>query len=362
MSFVFLAPVGRSGSILTHVLLANHPEIRTSECYVSLDNSTSVIIEKNAFPMKSICEAQLTAESNLWALDYNELGELAHELTNHSKCVCRRDQTENNVNFVHVHNLFYEPLQFELFCKLISNNNCKLILCERDWVQTISSRQRSNPLLDLPRWVSILYWVIREDIARSTSQRLSRYIETLHINLLKWHTEPISTWENLLDFMRVTSTTFPTKPQLRGIRWGGGNKNENVVGVNYVNHLTTNLLTKHETHAVQFMLDARNSVLLRPIRVVIFLIADLVACFKFLIRAMSALPEIFKMKVCNKCMGSKRNRYSAIRVPVLMHRILNYVRHIRHVICGGGAYEYLAVRLSILKWKRALRKMRNLAK
>ncbi len=363
MRYVFLAPVGRGGSILTHVLLANHPEIRTTECYVSLDNATISVLDKNDFAIKNICEAQLTVERNLWALDYQELGEKVHVLSDHSKCVCRRDVSEDNVNLIHVHNLFYIPKQIETFCKLIADKeNCVLILCERDWVQTISSRQRTQPLLDLPRWISILYWVTVEDIARSTSQQLSSYVETLNINLLKWHTEPIITWEKLLSFIRITLTTFPTQPSLRGLRWGGGNKNENVVGIEYANYLTTNSLTMHETYAVQFMLKSKNSILLRPIREIIFFIADLVALFIYLTWAIKVLPKIFKTKACKKCNRSKQNRYSEIRLPISVDRILDYVRHVWHVFCNGGAYDYLSARGSIWRWKRSVRRMHNLAK
>jgi hypothetical protein len=358
LSFVFLAPVGRGGSLLNHVLLANHPEIRTTECYVSLNSATNLIVKKNVFAMKSICAMQLTKETSLWALDYQEIGQKSQNFSDHTECVCSRDVSEDSVNLVHVHNLFYDPIQFELFCKLIANDdNCKLILCERDWIQTISSRQRAYPLLDLPRWISILYWIIIEDIARSASQQLSLHIKTLHINLLELHSDPIGTWENTLRFIRVALTAFPMQPKLRGIRWGGGNKNENVVGLNYADYLTTNSLTKHETYTVEFMLKARNSLLSRPIRELIFLSADFVTCLMFLMRAIKVLPKNLRIKACLKCSGSKRNRYSGIQLPIFIERFIDHIRHFRHIVHSGGAYDYRAARKSIRRWNRALHTM-----
>ncbi len=311
--------------------------------------------------MKSICEMQLTKETSLWALDHKEIGQKIHNLSDHSECVCSREASEDSVNLVHVHNLFYDPLQFESFCKLITNDkNCMLILCERDWIQTISSRQRAHPLIDLPRWISILYWIIIEDIARSASQQLSRHIKTLHINLLEWHTDPIGTWENTLSFIRIALTTFPMQPKLRGIRWGGGNKNKNVVGLDYAEYLTINSLTKHETYTVEFMLKARNSLLLRPIRELIFLSADFVTCLMFLMRAIKVLPKNLRIKECLKCSGSKRNRYSGIRLPVFVERFIDYIRHFMHlrqILRSGGAYDYRAARKSIRSWNRALHTM-----
>ena len=362
MRFVFLANVGRSGSTLTHVLLANHPDVRTTECFVSLNRETSLLIEKNPYVIKNICNEQLNTETSLWVLDYEDLGEKLHELNNHAECVCMRNVSEDSVGLIHVHNIFYDQQQFELFYDLISDNkNFSLILCERDWVQTISSRQRSYPLVDSPRWISILYWVIIEENAHLASQWISRYVETFHVNLLKWHTEPTSTWENLLSDTGIRLTSFPMQPQLRGRRWNGGNKSENVVGVNYVKHLTTNSLTKLETNAVLLFMNARNSILSRIIREIIFCIIDLAVFLMYLFRAIRLLPKNIRRKDCDKCLNSKRNRYSEIWVPVFANKSLNYFWHLMHVLRSGGAYDYRIARMSALRWKLKLRKMYKLS-
>jgi hypothetical protein len=355
LKLVFLAPVGRGGSFLNHVLLANHPKIRTTECCVSLTKITKDAREKDIFNVENICETQLSIDTSLWALDFEESNHISNNLNDHTICVCRRTESDDSVNLIHSHNLFYDPIEFESFCRMIANEkSVVLISCVRDWIQTISSRQRTYPLTDVPRWVSILYWIIIEDIARSASIKLSSYIETLHIDLLKWHLEPESTWKKLLNFIQIPPTNFPMQPNLRGIPWRGGNKDKNVVGINHAKYLMTNSLTEHETTAVQFMLNSKNSVPTRLIREIIFLFADLIIFSMYVTRTIKVIPAYFNTKTCKKCDKTKRNLYSGIRLPVYVDLFLDFVRHVRHIVRSGGANDYRVARRNIRKWKQAL--------
>lgn len=358
MGILFLAPIGRSGSTLTHVLLANHPNVRTTECFISLSRVVNLEVEENIIDINDICKEQLNLQNNLWVLDSNELTEIMQDLKDHSKCVCRRIRTKDSIDLIHVHNIFYDRQEFELAFKLMQNNeNSLLVLCDRDWIQTISSRQRSYPCLESPKWVSVMYWIVIENNARLASLCLSNYVKTLKIDLLKWHKDPINTWENLLSFINIKSVSFPMQPQLRGRRWSGGRNTDKVVEVDYVEKLSANSLTKLETHVVRFFMGSNNSIFLSVMRKILFYFADFIIYLQFVIRAIKIFPKYLKRKTCELCNNSKRKRYTEVQLPGFAKQTLDYIWHIMHVLRSGGAYNYRVARKNSRKWQHTFRKI-----
>lgn len=351
-SIVFMCPLGRGGSILMHVLLANHPEIHTSECFIWLNEEIIGQDEINSGFIKQLCSNQLSKFNNLWLLDTKEIDEKEYDFDSHKNCKCNNSVNGKRTLLLHVHNILYDINQFQLFNQFLTKNEKNsLLICHREWLENISARQRYHPIVNIPRWISILYWITIEEIAKENLKRISNRILVHKVNLRNLHMEANTVWRDILDFLGVNQMPVPLKPKVRDLFWFGGNRSGKVVNPEYAKYLAQIDLSSREIMLIKFLSIPRYSILKFPFKKLVYsfaLFVTVVYLFKDFLRNRRIVLDVKNCQVCEY--GGNYFKWSFIDCNKLYR---NFYAHLKH-LDNGGPSDYLRARKSIKKWKKCL--------
>lgn len=247
----FLAPCGRSGSVLTHVLLQSNSNVVMPEglgMFKTLEDPTQV----NSSILTQFCRTSIK-ETNLWSLEPKEIPANYLDLErSHENCGCSRLITNESRIVVHLHNLLYDYDDFESFTRFQSIKSPSFVVSfllptRTSWLANISSRCKTTSTDGLPRILQIVYWCSIERQAWRARCWIEDNFPSLNLPVERWHNNGAKQWDELHDFLGLENTQFPAQLNISGNKWTGGIQTDNFVDPEHAKKLFEAHLSRFET-------------------------------------------------------------------------------------------------------------------
>lgn len=242
---------GRSGSLLTHVLLQSNSNVVMPEglgMFKNLEDPTQV----NPSILRQFCRTSIK-ETNLWSLEPKEIPANYLDLErSHENCGCSRFITNESRIVVHLHNLLYDCDDFERFIKFQLTKSPSfvtsfLLPTRTSWLANISSRCKTTSVSGLPRILLIVYWCSIERQAWRARYWIEDNFQSLNLPVELWHNNGTKQWDELHDFLGLESTQFPTQLNISGNKWTGGIETKNFVDLEHAKKLFEVDLSRFES-------------------------------------------------------------------------------------------------------------------
>lgn len=229
----FMAACGRSGSLLTHVLLQSNPNVVIPEglgMFKDLKDPTHV----NSSILTQFCKSSIK-ETNLWSLEPREIPDnYLDPQRSHENCGCSRLMNKDSRIVIHLHNLLYDCDDFERFIKfqLTESPNFVtpfLLPIRTSWLANLSSRCKATSFNGLPRIALIIYWCSIERQAWRARYWIENNFPCFKLPIECWHSDGIEQWHGLHDFLGLKRIQFPDQLVISGNKWTGGIKTDKFV-------------------------------------------------------------------------------------------------------------------------------------
>ena len=221
-TLVLLTDFGRGGSFFAHGLLAQHPDILTTETFIEDKKFFNDTHQLSSKEIQMICEIGTDNRASIWLQDEGVDSEL---IKDHNFCSCKKNISSNGVILLHVHSMLTFGNDIYTILKDFENNHnfeVKIILTYRNFEESLTSWVKRFNKLSLRRFILYLFFILRLRENSKNFLRLSAGFKIKFFKLEDFYSDPQNEFINLLKFIDVPDFLLSNKIILRNTFYKGG--------------------------------------------------------------------------------------------------------------------------------------------